>query len=168
MGRGRLGISQHDMRDQTQKEKRVLARKEISRLAFEVLYPLSKLVQENSTSHIACFLVQSQKKRKKIGLPHGRNSRIAFLCISNPLKANECTIPAPRKHSSRSASLALVCHVYHRNAEVLVPAFVKFVENGAVFDVIFIVGLDFSSDTIQSALQGILGRGIGHFGLYEC
>lgn len=63
MGKTRDITSQRERSDT--EEERVLARKEISRLAFEVLYPIPKHVQENSTIfHVPCFLVQSQKKRK--------------------------------------------------------------------------------------------------------
>jgi hypothetical protein len=38
-------------------------------------------------------------------------------------------------------------------------------EDRLVFDVVFVVCLEFSGDTVQSALQGIFGRGVHHLGL---
>lgn len=38
---------------------------------------------------------------------------------------------------------------------------------GVVFDVVLVVGLDLSSDTVESSLQRILGRGVHHLGLWK-
>jgi len=71
-------------------------------------------------------------------------------------QAKERIIPATRKQHSRypisGSYVSSLCVVKEENLLLH-----ELVEDGVVFDIVFVIGLDFSCDAVQCALQSILG-----------